>query len=183
MLTNDFLAEFKCATEAKWRERPISPHIYGFQFQTGTAWNPGLSGDKIAEYENVLDLRFPSDFRTLLRAMNGTNLPTLNIYGNCGEPPREWVGVYSYPRDLEIVRRLIEGVSKDRIELTITLKEQSFDLPVEAGLMPIYSHRYLVCAPIVDSSVVLSIDGSDDAIVYGNSLKEYLEKEFLADPL
>jgi len=29
----------------------------------------------------------------------------------------------------------------------------------------------------------LSIDGSDDAIIYGNSLKEYLEREFLADSL
>jgi hypothetical protein len=115
--------------------------------------------------------------------MNGTDVPTLNIYGYCGEPPRQGVGVYSYPRDLEIVRRLIEDVSNERTELIATMAEQGFALPVDAGLVPVYGHRYLVCASSLDSSAVLSIDGSDDAIVYGNSLKEYLEREFLADPL
>jgi hypothetical protein len=183
MLSGDFLAEFKSATEAKWRERPINPHICGFQFQPGTCWNPGLSDDTIAEYENALEVRFPYDFRAFLRAMNGTDLPTLNIYGYSGEPPRQSVGVYSYPMDLEIVRGLIEDVSKDRIELTATLAEGGFGLSAEAGLVPIYDHRYLVCTPSLDSSVVLSIDGSDDAIVYGNSLKEYLEREFIVDSL
>lgn len=183
MLGSDFLPEFKRATEAKWRERPINPRIYGFQFQPGTRWNPGLSDDKIAEYENVLGVRFPYDFRAFLRAMNGTDLATLNIYGYCGEPPRQWVGVYSYPRDLEIVRRLIEDVSKSRTELTATMAEQGLALPIEAGLVPIYGHRYLVCTSSLDCSAVLAIDGSDDAIVYGNSLKQYLEIEFLADSL
>jgi len=183
MLSSDFLAEFQRATEAKWHEKSIDPHISGFQFQTGTRWNPGLSDEKIAEFEDVLGIQFPHDFRAFLRAMNGTDLPTLNIYAYCGEPPRQWVGVYSYPRDLEIVRRLIADVSKDRAELTATLAEEGFALPVKASLVPIYGRRYLVCTPSLDSSVVLSIDGSDDAIIYGNSLKEYLEREFLADSL
>ncbi len=183
MLSSDFLLEFKRATEDKWRERPINPHIYGFQFQPGTRWNPGLSDEKIAEYEKVLGVLFPHDFRAFLRAMNGTDLPTLNIYGNCGEPSRQWVGVYSYPADMEIVRRLIEDVSRGRTALTATMAEQGLALSLEAGLVPIYGHRYLVCTPSRDSSVVLSIDGGDDAIVYGNSLTEYLEREFLAASL
>jgi hypothetical protein len=56
--------------------------------------------------------------------MNGTDLPTLNVYASCGEPPREWVGVYSYPRDLEIVRRLSEEVGRDRVGLTKTMAEE-----------------------------------------------------------
>jgi len=183
MLSSDFLAEFQRATEAKWHEKPIDPHISGFQFQTGTRWNPGLSDEKIAEFEDVLGIQFPHDFRAFLRAMNGTDLPTLNIYAYGGEPPRQWVGVYSYPRDLEIVRRLIADVSKDRAELTATLAEEGFALPVKVSLVPIYGRRYLVCTPSLDSSVVLSIDGSDDAIINGNSFKEYLEREFLADSL
>jgi len=180
MLSSEFLAEFKRATEAKWRERPINPHISGFQFQPGTRWNLGLSDDKIAEFEGLLGTQFPHDFRVLLRAMNGTDLPTLNVYADCGEPARQWVGVYSYPRDLEIVRRLIEDVSKDRKGLTDTMAQEGFALQPTAALVPVYGHRYLVCTPCRDSSVVLSVDGSDDAIVYGNSLKEYLEREFLA---
>src|SRR2546425_1369536 len=126
MLSSDFLAEFQRATEAKWHEKPIDPHISGFQFQTGTRWNPGLSDEKIAEFEDVLGIQFPHDFRAFLRAMNGTDLPTLNVYASCGEPPREWVGVYSYPRDLEIVRRLSEEVSKDPVGVDENYGERRF---------------------------------------------------------
>jgi len=183
LLSNDFLAEFKHATEAKWSERSINPHIYGFQIQRGTRWNPGLSDKEIADYENVLSVQFPQDFQAFLRALNGTDLPTLNIYGYCGEPPRQSVGVYSYPRDVKVVKHLIEEMREDQNALTTTMAEQGFDLPVETKLVPIYGHRYLVCTPDLDSSVVLSIDGGDDAIVYGNSLEEYLEREFLRESL
>ena len=180
MLGSDFLIHFKNATESKWRDRSINPHISGFQFQPGTRWNPGLPEDKITEFEGVLGIKFPHDFRGFLRAMNGTDLPTLNVYASCGEPPRQWVGVYSYPKDLEIVRQLAKDVSDDRVQLTTTMVGQGFVLQPAAALVPIYGHRYLVCTPSLDTSAVLSIDGSDDAIVYGNCLKEYLEREFLA---
>ena len=183
MLSSDFLAEFKRATEATWHKRPINPHIYGFQFQPGTRWNPGLSDDKIAEYENVLGLQFPYDFRAFLRAMNGTDLPTLNIYGYCPEPPHTSTGVYSYPRDVELVKHLIEEVRKDRSALTQTMAEQGFDLPATTNLVPIYGHRHLVCTSDLDSSAVLSIDASGDAILYANSLQEYLQIEFLRERL
>jgi len=179
MLDSEFLIKFRRDTESIWRDRPINPHVYGFQFQPGTRWNPGLSDDEIAEFEDVLSTKFPIDFRTFLRSMNGTDLPTLNVYGYCGEPPRHSVGVYSYPRDLEIVRGLIEDVSKERVELMATMAGEGFALQASAALVPIYGRRYLVCTPSVDRSVVLSTDGSDDAIVYGNTLKEYLQREFL----
>jgi hypothetical protein len=94
MLTSRFLADFKRATESKWRKCSINPTVFGFQFQRGTRWNPGLSDELIAAYQDVLGVRFPRDFQTFLRSMNGNDLPTLNIYGSCGEPPRESVGVY-----------------------------------------------------------------------------------------
>jgi hypothetical protein len=180
MLSNDFLTEFKRATEAEWSEKSINPTLYGFQFQRGTRWNPGLSDEMIREYEGVLEVRFPHDFEAFLRKMNGTDLATLNVYGYCGEPHREWVGVYSYPRDIEIVKEQIEHIRISRAEIATDLGEQGFELPAEASLVPIYSHRYVVCASNLDSSVVLSIVVHDvDAIVYGKSLKEYLENEFL----
>lgn len=180
MLTDNFLREFKRTTEEKWSEQLINPTIYGFQFQRGTRWNRGLSAQGIAEYENTLGVRFPHDFKAFLTAMNGTDLPTLNIYGYCGEPPREWVGVYSYPRDIKIVKELIERIRGSRGEITESLAEQGYDLPPDAGLVPVYSHRYLVCADF-KSSVVLSIVVNDtDAIVYGQSLADYLEREFLS---
>lgn len=179
MLRRAFLAEFKRSTEARWSERSIEPGLYGFQFQRGTRWNPGLPDDKIAEYEADLGLRFPMDLKAFLREMNGTDMPTRNVYGSSGEPQRESVGVYSYPRDLELVKRQIEAWRGCRVELTATLARENFDLGSQAGLVPIYAHRCVVCGTDPESSVVLSILDGSDAIVYANSLEEYLRLEFL----
>jgi hypothetical protein len=97
--------------------------------------------------------------------MNGTDIPTLNIYGYCGEAPRQSIGVYSYPRDLEIVRKRITEVGEYRTALVATLAEQGFDLPAEAKLILLYAHRYVVCTSDLVSSVVLSIADGEDAIV------------------
>jgi len=179
MLTHDFLDEFKCATEEKWSKCSINPTLYGFQFQRGTRWNPGLSDEKITEYENALGVRFPHDFRSFLQSANGTDLPTINVYAHYGEPHRRSIGVYSYSRDIEAVKQRIEGVRQERTELQKTMAEQGFVLAPEDALVPVYRHRYVVCTSNLDSSVVLSIADEGDAIVYGNSLSEYLEREFM----
>jgi hypothetical protein len=112
--------------------------------------------------------------------MNGTDIPTLNVYGYCGEPHRTSVGVYAYPRDLEIVRRRIEDVRESRDEISNDLRSQGFDLPSDAALVPIYGHRYIICTSDPDQSMVLSVVVHEtDAIVYGTCLQEYLEREFL----
>ena len=178
MIDRDFLSELKRATESKWRNADIDHHLSGFQFQRGTKWNSGLSAEAIAEYENALQVRFPDDFRVFLAAMNGTDTSTLNVYGSSGEPHRQFVGVYSYRRDLELVKHRIETVVHAREQITAELAEQGFDLPKEAKLVPIYLHRFIVCESDLERSVVLSIHGTD-AIVYGTSLQEYLKAEFL----
>ncbi len=134
----------------------------------------------VADYERTIGVRFPLDFKAFLREVNGTDLPALNVYGSCGEPQCESVGVYSYPRDIEIVKDLIENIRASRAEITADLAGQGFELPAEASLVPISGHRYVLCTSNLDSSIVLSIVVNDtDAIVFANSLREYLEKEFL----
>ncbi|HUI76762.1 MAG TPA: hypothetical protein VLY24_02575 [Bryobacteraceae bacterium] len=179
MLNETFLDEFKRVTEAMWRRQEIDPRISGFQFQRGTRWNPGLTNDQVAEYESAISVRFPLDFKMFLQVMNGTDLPTLNVYAHCGEPPRESAGVYCYPRDLEIVKRRINEARQWRTQLAVTLSDQGFELGPESDLMPFYIHRYVVCTADLDSTVVLSIADGEDAIVYGESLQKYLEREFL----
>ena len=111
--------------------------------------------------------------------MNGTDLATLNIYGGNGKPMREGVGVYSYPKDLERIKLCISETNENRDVLRATLEEQGFKLSESAKLIPIYAHRFLVCDEDRERSVVLSIWDSEDAIVYGKELQEYLEWEFL----
>ena len=179
MLSRAFLTEFKRATEAKWVEKSIDPTLYGFQFQRGTRWNEGLSDEMVTEYERVLRVRFPHDFKAFLREMNGTDLATLNVYGSSGEPPRESVGVYSYPGDIETVKTRVEHAHASRVEIAADLAGQGFELPAEARLVPLYIHRYVVCTSDLNSSVVLSIVvNATDAIVYGNSLRNIWKKNF-----
>ncbi|HMK29546.1 MAG TPA: SMI1/KNR4 family protein [Terriglobales bacterium] len=181
MIDKQFLVDFKRITEAKWATQEINPTIFGFQFQRGTKWRPGLSDVQITAYESAIGVQFPDDLRTFLREMNGTDLPTVNIYGSGGAPERQSVGVYSYPRDLELVRDRIDIVREHRAAIANDLASQGFDLGGNSDLVPIYIHRYVVATQNLSSSVVLSIVVNDvDAIVYGNSLQEYLAKEFLS---
>lgn len=169
--------EIKRRTEAVWAGASIHPGITGFQIQPGTRWNPGLARDEIDAYERALGVRFPASYRCMLSVMNGTDLPTINLYGSRGHPAREGVGVYAYPRDLELVRERMEYVREDRAGITEVLLEQGFRLEPAAGLVPVYSHRFLVCGADPLDGPVLSIQGTD-AIVYGRTLAEYLRSEF-----
>ena len=178
-ITNEFLVEFKNQTESNWQDSDINPAIYGFQFQRGTRWNEGLSENEINSYESDLGVRFPIDFKLMLHFMNGTDLPTVNVYGLCGEPYRYSVGVYAYPRDLSIVQNNIQWVVNNRDEIVESLQEQGFSLKSTDQFIPIYGHRYILCGANIHQSTILSIMDTD-AIVYGDSLKTYLIKEFLS---
>lgn len=180
MLSQESLSDFKRKTEEKWRARSTNPSVSGFQFQAGTRWNPGLSEEQIGSYERDMEARFPDDFKAFLRVMNGTDRPALNVYSSCGESPREGLGVYRYPDDLDHVLLMIAELPAVRTILRATLYEEGFDLSDLAKLVPIYAHRYVVCGQEPDKCAVLSIWDAKDAIVYGHTLEEYLEREFLS---
>jgi hypothetical protein len=180
MLDIDSFLTFKSASEEKWARISIKDTVWGFQIQAQTRWNPGLTDDAIAQYEEAITTSFPRDFKTFLKCMNGTDIPAIDVRGTSGEPPRFAPGFYSYPRDLELVKNRIELASTDKAQLAVTLEEQGFHLPANAKLIPVYAHRYLVCSPSADGSPVLSIWNSSDAIVYGRSLLDYLEREVLS---
>ena len=66
-------------------------------------------------------------------------------------------------------------------QLRNSLSEEGFQLGEEAKLLPIFAHRYVVCSPEAPSCAVLSIWDSSDAIVYGQSLPEYLQREVFGE--
>lgn len=169
--------EIRRRTEALWADAAISPGIYGYQIQPGTRWNPGLSAAEIEAYERTLGVSFPVSFRCMLSVMNGTDLPTINVYGSSGHPPSERPGVHAYPRDLALVQSMIADLREDRAEIADVLREQGFHLAPDASLVPVNSHRFLVCGSDPDEGAVLSIMGTD-AIVYVRGLAEYLCTEF-----
>ncbi len=176
----NFFAEFKTKTEDRWAAEDVTnPAVYGFQFQQGTRWNPGLSPDEINQFEDAVAPQFPSDFRTMLQYMNGTDLPNLNVYGHSGEPHKTAFTLYAFRRDLPIVKARIADIEDDRDEIAeVLLEYESFTLSSDAVLVPIYGHRFLVCDGNPTHSRVLSIVGAD-VITSGLDLQSYLMREFL----
>jgi hypothetical protein len=175
------IAEFvrlKEETEALWAATDPDLAVYGYEIQRGTRWNPGLREEEIDAYERALGVRFPARFRCMLAVMNGTDLPTVNVYGSSGYPRSEWVGVYAYPRDLDIVRDQVDVVRQDHAEVARALADEEFRLDADMGLVPVYGHRYLVCGADPLDGPVLSIYGTD-AIVYCPDLLSYLRAELL----
>ena len=178
-LTDAFVTEFRMKTQQKWKVVKINPEIHGFQFQQGTRWLPGLSEPEINEYEAKLGGQFSDDLRRVFRHINGTDLPTLNVYGNSGEHHGTSVGVYSFPRDFAQIAGRIQDARDNWKEIEEILKEQGdFELKKNMILVPFYIHRYIVCGPDRASGPVLSIHGTD-VIVYADNLHQYLESEFL----
>ncbi len=175
------VAEFRRASEDFWRGETIRADLWGGQIQPGTRWISGLSDGEIEQYEADVGARFPHAFRDYLSEMNGTDMPRIDVRGGSGKPRAFIPGFYSYPRDIELVRLLIADADSNRTELQATLLEQGFQLPDDARLVPIFAHRYVVCTSDPNESAVVSIWSPSDAIVYGCSLLDYLEREVLSE--
>jgi hypothetical protein len=181
-ITPNVVRTFLRETEKEWADRKIDGDIYGFQFQPGTKWNPGLSLEQINDYQSALGIRFPKDLVTFLQCANGTDLPTINVYGNDGNPHACAPGVYSYPRDLEVIKQRIELLAEDWDAILESLEIGEKILGENPKLFPFFAHRYVLCNGDPTKSIVCSIHGTD-AIVYGSSLEKYLRSEFLGEPV
>ena len=102
----------------------------------------------------------------------------MNIYGNNGNPYAYAAGVYSYPRDIEIIKQRIAWLKQDWDAAFESLELGVGELGKNPKFIPFYIHRYILSNGKPSDSIVCSIHGSD-AIVYGSNLKEYLKAEFL----
>ncbi len=181
-MTPNAVKIFLRETEKKWADRKINNGTYGFQFQPGTKWIPGLSQEQINAYQSTLEIRFPKDLVTFLQYANGTDLQTINVYDNDGNPHTYAPGVYSYPRDLEVIKQRIALLTEDWDEVLESLGLGENVLGKNPKFFPFFAHRYVLCNGDPTTSIVCSIHGTD-AIVYGPSLEKYLQSEFLDEPV
>lgn len=162
-----FFPWLKKASEEYWESVEINPVIFGFQIQKGTKWLPGLSDEEIARYEKEMGFCFPEVYQVYLKHMNGTDQPTINVYGQCGEPYRYASGYYSYPRDLDAVKGKIRWIHDDFGVTTQFIDENKIP-----RIMPIVSHKFLVVDRCTGNPV-LSMYGRD-SIFYAQSLESFL---------
>jgi hypothetical protein len=163
----EFFIWLKKESERFWEKDRIDHAVYGFQIQKGTKWNPPLNETQVAEYESELGFRFPEMYRTFLQHMNGTDKLALNVYGECGEPYRYAPEYYSYPRDLRLVKEMVEWICE-----SFKIEVADIDGDKIPFLLPIVSHRILIVDK-ADKNPVLSMYG-DDVIPIAYSLKTFL---------
>lgn len=162
-----FFPWLKAESEKLWQYIEINKIVYGFQLQKGTRWLPGLTDQQIADYEKTIGFSFPDIYKMFLKCMNGTDKETINIYGESGEPYRYGVGYYSYPRDVKIIKEMIDWIQE---EFKITQSElNQREIP---HIMPIIAHRCLI-TDRCETNPVLSMYGND-VVPYADSLDNFL---------
>lgn len=163
----EFFKWLKEESEKYWETININNNIYGFQIQSKTKWNPGLSDLEIHKFEEELGFEFPEILKSFLHVMNGTSPESINIYGNRGEPAAFSPGYYVYPKDITMIKEMIEWIMDDNDLSKDQMKKEGIP-----AIFPIISHRFLV----IDESnnfPVLSMYGND-IILYAADLPSFL---------
>src|SRR5690606_13714639 len=106
----DFFETIKQLSEKYWTTTNINKGIYGFQIQRDTKWKDGLTDNQIKDFESNVGIKFPTGLKNFYKTMNGLDKPGINIYGNDGTEHTFSPVYYSYPNDVEVIRKKIEWI-------------------------------------------------------------------------
>jgi hypothetical protein len=107
---SEFIRWFKDHSERHFAELQLDAEAYGLQHQPGTRWRPGLSESELAAFQAAVGFDFPEELRAFFRAMNGTTVPGINVYGECGTP-HDFAPIYfSYPEHLPNIQQRIAEI-------------------------------------------------------------------------
>jgi hypothetical protein len=175
----DFLRWLRRASEHAWAAVDEPPEAeFGLYWRRGTRWTGGLADRAIADVEDRYGLRFPPDYRLFLQTLHSTT-PWMRggtyVDGEHVEA-YEAPGFYDWRHDDLQIREAMAVVANVMTELPFDAQAwqqtwlHSDPKPI---LIPIFGHRYVVAD---DTQWILSIVESD-AIVYGESLRDYLLRE------
>lgn len=162
-----FYIDFKNESEKLWESIDIDDRVTGLQLQRGTKWLSGLSGKEINEFEAEMGFVFPEVYKEFLKIMNGTDKDAINVYSNIGESYTYGTEYYSYPRDIGLVKEMVNWIY-DSFHVTKKQIEEN-QIP---HILPIMSHRFLIMDRC-ETNPVLSMYGND-VILYASSLPAFL---------
>lgn len=163
---NVFFSWLKKMSEEFWAKGTIRRGIFGFQTQKETKWLEGLTEEEIREFEFELGFDFPEIYKFYLRNMNGTDKPSINIYGN-EETVSYAPNFYSFPRDLNIIKDRINWIYEEFL-----VDEEDVRREKIPHIIPIVGHRFLIADNCAENPV-LSMYGRD-TIVYAPNLQSFL---------
>ena len=103
------------------------------------------------------------------KTMNGLTKPGINLYGNSGTPPAFRPVFYSYPDDLQLIKKNIDWI----YEATSVRREELEGLGV-SRIFPVFQHRFMLVD--ITGNPILSMYG-DDIIYYAENLSKLLANE------
>lgn len=149
--------------------------IFGFQIQQGSVWRPGLDDAALAAFEKELGFLFPVPLCNFYKTMNGLTLPGINFYGNNGDLPTSTSLFYSYPDDIQLIRRQIDWI----YEATSVSEQEIINAGI-SGIFPVYGHRFM----LIDhpDNPILSMYG-DDIIYWADNISKLLANEIFGSSI
>jgi hypothetical protein len=151
-----FFQTLKKESEQYWASTDIDKALYGYQIQKNTKWLPGLSEKEIEDFENALNVVFPTALRNFYRTMNGLDKHGVNVYGSEGEVYAYMPIYFSYPADLGIIKGKIAWILESH-----NLTREKLDRKNIPKIFPVTGHRFLVFDQRLP---ILSMYGND--IIY-----------------
>lgn len=167
--------KFKQITEALWENySPYEEGVSGFQIQTGTKWNSGLSISEIKDLEVLFGIVLPFEYQRMLKVINGFDRENVDFYE---EEKQYFRSCYKYPDDWEVVQEFIAELYDNLKHIKIALKELELAEKDIKGFIPLYGHRALVVFENLELTPVISAVGND-VIIFGHSLIECWKREF-----
>lgn len=203
----EFLEWYRAATESAWA-RPDLSTIEDYRadgssvrdFRPGTRWTCDLSDAQVDALEHTWNLRFPPDYRLLLRTLHATHPPRWGVgYGDDDElVPHDCAGFYHWIREADEIHaalaEVFDGLLFDVEENGLWRgswgpRPRSTDerracmhaaFAAAPRLIPVFEHRMLLADPCRAGNLVLSIHQSD-IVVYGHDLRTFLLSAFSDD--
>lgn len=176
----DFIVWFKDKSETHFATLALDTDAYGLQHQNGTKWRAGLTEAELVQFQEELGFDFPEELKEFYRAMNATDLPGVNIYGDRGDAYYKAPMYFSYPDHLSTIKQLIgerlkiAGLSAERINAE--------GIP---NIFPISEYYYMVidgkANPIYYLSIAYHNHDLNQPYVYGELYTDTLQSWLVKD--
>jgi hypothetical protein len=177
---SEFMTLFKDQSEKHFADLELDKAAYGLQHQKGTTWRPGLTEQELLNFQQEVGFEFPAELRTFYRAMNGTDLPGVNIYGEEGLP-YDYAPIYfSYPAHLPQIKQAIDEILAIK-GLTINKLRQEgipFIFPINAFYFMIIDNH---TNPIYFLTPAYKNHDLTQAYVYGSLWTDTLQNWLVKD--
>ncbi|MCT4665223.1 MAG: SMI1/KNR4 family protein [Flavobacteriales bacterium] len=163
---------FRVESERKFENIILDKDCYGFQIQKKSKWNQGLKESEIISLENYFGFEFPTDYKEMLKEINGLDTLEISIDPEGEEEDKFVRRFYKYPDDINRVKWLIDEVNYNIEYAKQTLEKAGFNSNQIEGFVPLFGHRVLVVFKNKKLTPVLSVWGND-IILYGDSILKY----------